>query len=157
MKRVVTARDPAGRRLGHFPNQALLCLVFLSVPFSPFLFGPRAHKLRKRLSTPHTCQSRRMPRTRQHPLIKQTSYDSGFRNSTVRIWCCRGVIIGQVGRASREQRICSEKNVKKWRLAGPQPQQREICSRYKIQGDLQRTRHKTKQAQLGGGRKQGVS
>lgn len=25
--------------------------------------------------------------------------------------------------ASQEQRICSEKNVKKWRLAGPQPQQ----------------------------------
>lgn len=98
-----------------------------------------------------------MPRTRQHPLIKQTSYDSGFGNSTIRIWCCRGVIIGQVGRASREQRICSEKNVKKWRLAGPQPQQREICSRCKIQGDLQRTRHKTKQAQPGGGREQRVT
>lgn len=54
-KRAITAKDPAGRPLGHSLYQALLCLVFLTAPFCPFLSGPKPHQLRHRLSTTHTC------------------------------------------------------------------------------------------------------
>lgn len=51
-------------------------------------------------------------------LFNQAEYNSEFMNSPIRIWGCRGVT-GQVGKASQEPRVGSEKNVKKQGISGP--------------------------------------
>lgn len=125
MKRAITARHLAGRRLGHFSNQARLCLSFLTA-FCPFLLGPRAHQLRNTLDHTDLAILQKADDTaapfNQGDLLR--FWNQELRYSNLGLPSC--YYWESWKRASQEQRICSEENVKKWRLVGPQPQQREV-------------------------------